>query len=235
MATVAIAAVIACEKPLRLTDPVTSSLARLVVSPKILTLRQNQATDLMAVGFTSSGDTANVAVSWSVRSGSVTDTSTNGGRHYGRYKSGSDTGKVKVVATGNPGGTSDTAVVTVTPAAVASVTLSPPSATVLVGQTVQLSATTKDSAGNVLSGRTVTWTSGNSSIAAVSASGLVTGVGLGSATITATSEGQSSTASITVTNVPVASVTVTPASATVQVGRTVQLTATPRDSSGNAS
>src|SRR5438128_4237836 len=234
MAALAVATIIGCEKPVRLTDPVTSSLARVVVSPKVLTLQQNQAADLMAVGFTSSGDTANVAVSWSVSSGSVTDTSTTRGRHYGRYKTGSDTGKVKVVATGSPGGSSDTAVVTVTPAPVASVTLNPTSTTVLVGQTAQLSATTTDSAGNVLSGRTVTWVSSNSSVAAVSAVGLVTGVGLGSATIIATSEGQSNTASVTVTNVPVASVSVTPASATLQVGQTVQLTATPRDSNGNA-
>ncbi len=234
MAALAVATIIGCEKPVRLTDPVTSSLARVVVSPQVLTLQQNQAADFMAVGFTSSGDTANVAVSWSVSSGSVTDTSTTRGRHYGRYKTGSDTGKVKVVATGNPGGTSDTAVVTVTPAPVASVTLNPTSTTVLVGQTAQLSATTTDSVGNVLSGRTVTWVSSNASVAAVSAVGLVTGVGLGSATITATSEGQSNTASVTVTNVPVASVSVTPASATLQVGQTVQLTATPRDSNGNA-
>ena len=234
MAALAVATAFACEKPVKLTDPVTSSLARLIVSPKVLTLEQNQAAEFMAVGLTSSGDTANVAVSWSVSSGSVTDTSTNRGRHYGRYKTGSDTGKVKVVATGNPGGTSDTAVVTVTPAPVASVTLNPTSTTVLVGQTAQLSATTTDSAGNVLSGRTVTWVSSNASVATVSASGLVTGVGLGSATITATSEGQSNTASVTVTNVPVASVSVTPAPATLQVGQTVQLTATPRDSNGNA-
>src|SRR5438552_13733833 len=41
----------------------------------------------------------------------------------------------------------------------------------------------------------------------------------GSATITATSEGQSGTAAITVTNVPVVSVTVTPASASIQQGQ----------------
>src|SRR5204862_182011 len=62
----------------------------------------------------------------------------------------------------------------------------------------------------------------------------VSGAGAGSATITATSEGQSGTSSVTVTFVPVASVTVNPPSASVQVGQTVQLTATPRDANGNA-
>jgi acid phosphatase len=50
-----------------------------------------------------------------------------------------------------------------------------------------------------LAGRTVTWASSNTTVATVSASGLVTGQVAGTATITATSEGQSGTAAITVT------------------------------------
>src|SRR3989454_9193604 len=42
------------------------------------------------------------------------------------------------------------------------------------------------------------WTTSNSAVATVSASGLVTGVAAGSGTITATSESQSGTAAITV-------------------------------------
>jgi hypothetical protein len=99
---------------------------------------------------------------------------------------------------------------------------------------VQLAATTKDSAGNVLTGRVVTWASSASGVATVSASGLVTGVAAGTATLTATSEGKSGTATVTVTVVPVASVAVTPSSASVQAGQTVQLTATPKDANGNA-
>src|ERR1041384_7372709 len=98
------------------------------------------------------------------------------------------------------------------PVPVATVTLAPPSATLNEGQTQQLTATLKDANGNILTGRSITWSSSNSSAATVSASGLVTGVAAGSATITATSEGQSGTAAITVVHAPVASVTVTPAS-----------------------
>src|SRR5207248_9352940 len=70
----------------------------------------------------------------------------------------------------------------------------------------------------------------------VSSSGLVSGVVAGSATITATAEGKSGTSAITVTavTVPVATVTVSPASAPVPAGQTVQLSATPKDASGNA-
>src|SRR5438309_463834 len=89
--------------------------------------------------------------------------------------------------------------VTVHPVPVASVAVSPASPSIAVGQTVQLAAVTKEAAGNVLTGRTVTWTTSNSSVATVSASGLLTGVTIGTATITATSEGVASTAATTVT------------------------------------
>src|SRR5207249_1091730 len=82
-------------------------------------------------------------------------------------------------------------------------------------------------------GRPVSWGSGNAAVATVSGGGVVTGVTAGAATITATSEGQSGTAAITVSTVPVASVTVSPSTASVPVGQTVQLTATPKDASGN--
>ncbi|HKW40089.1 MAG TPA: Ig-like domain-containing protein, partial [Gemmatimonadales bacterium] len=79
--------------------------------------------------------------------------------------------------------------------AVASVSVSPPSACLAAGQTVQLTATVKDSAGNV-TGRAVTWVSSNPGVASVDASGLVTGVTFGSTTITATSKGHSGAAGV---------------------------------------
>src|SRR3989454_809800 len=226
------AAIVACELPVRATDP-GSTIADLLVSPKILTLRQNATADFTAVGFMSTGDSASMAVSWTVTAGSIIDTSSNGKRHYGHYKAGPNPGQYKVVATGSPGGVSDTAVVTVTLAPVSAVSVAPTAATILVGATTQLQATTTDSLGNVLTGRTVTWASNNTAAVTVNGSGLVTGSGTGSGTITATSEGKSGTASITVTNVPVASVTVSPNSANLTTGQTVQLTATARDASGN--
>src|SRR5207245_2290278 len=85
------------------------------------------------------------------------------------------------------------------PAPVASVTVSPAAASILVGATLQLTATPKDSLGNPLSGRVVTWSSNALSVASVTGTGLVTGVAVGFATITATSEGVSGSAAITVT------------------------------------
>src|SRR5882762_5283844 len=84
------------------------------------------------------------------------------------------------------------------PAPVASVTVSPAAASMSVGTTVQLTATLKDANGLPTSG-SVTWATSNGTVATVSASGLVTGLGVGTATITATSGGQSGTAAVSVT------------------------------------
>src|SRR6058998_1216517 len=194
-------AVIACEKMANPSSP-GSTVSQLAVSPKVVTLQQDQLQDFMAVGFTPTGDTAQISVTWSVTGGTLVDTSSQGGRHYGHYH-GTACGSFKVAGTSHPGQKSDTGNVTVTCAqpAIASVVVSPASATVPVGQALQLTATPEDANGNPLSGRTVSWSSGSSAFATVSGSGLVTGVAAGSATITATSEGQSGSASVRVTPV----------------------------------
>jgi hypothetical protein len=81
---------------------------------------------------------------------------------------------------------------------VATITVAAASASITVGQTTQLTPTTKDANGNTLTGRTVTYATGSSTVATVSASGVVTGVGPGVVVITATSEGKSGTVTITV-------------------------------------
>jgi hypothetical protein len=82
---------------------------------------------------------------------------------------------------------------------VASVEVSPDSASVAVGGSVQLTATPKDAEGQPLSGRTVTWATNAPQVATISGTGLVTGVAPGTATISATSEGIRGTSSVTVT------------------------------------
>jgi len=122
--------------------------------------------------------------------------------------------------------------VTVIDVPVAVVTVSPATASVAVGQTTPLTATTQDASGNTLTGRVISWSSSQNSIATVSGTGVVTGVSVGTATITATSEGQSGTATVTVT-AGVRTITITPTSATIGVfGGTVSLTAVVRDPSG---
>ena len=190
----AITTVLACNIQSR-TSLSGNEPARLDVSPKLLTLQQNQSADFTAIAFTSTGDTADVAVSWSATSGSITDTSSSNGQHRGHYRAGADTGRVKVVAKGRSGGPADTAVVTVTSAPVTAVAVNPAAASLAVGQIVQLTATPQDVDGNPLAGRVVTWASTSPGVATVNGSGVVTGVAAGAATITAACEGQSGRAS----------------------------------------
>src|SRR5207245_1604432 len=142
-------------------------------------------------------------------------------------------GSATITATSE--GQSGSATVSVTIVPVASVSVSPATASVQTGQTVQLTATPKDASGGALSGRTVTWASSNVGVATVSGSGLGTAAAAGSATITATSEGKSGTSALTVTAAiaPVASVTLSPSPATVQISGTLQVTATLKDANGN--
>jgi len=84
------------------------------------------------------------------------------------------------------------------PSAAASVTISPADLTLLVGESRQLTAITRDQAGNPLEGRSVTWITSAPTVATVSAAGSVAGVGVGSATITATSEGKDGSSAVSV-------------------------------------
>jgi uncharacterized protein YjdB len=130
--------------------------------------------------------------------------------------------------TGTSEGKSGTADVTVTPVPVSTVDVSPGQADLTIGGTVTLTATPKDSRGNALTGRTVSWTSGAPSVATVNASGVVTATGAGTAVVFATIEGRTGSATINVRQIPITSVTVTPAVSSVAVGASVQLTATVR-------
>src|SRR5213596_789175 len=230
----AAAVVLSCELPVQVATP-NATVSQLIITPHAVTLQLNQDQDFVAVGLSAAGDTTPSTVNWDVTGGTITDMGSSHGRHYGQYHGGT-CGSFKVAATSHPDRTTDTATVTVAGcvAPVAAVTVTPAAPTVQVGQTAQLTATPRDASGNPLTGRVITWQSSNGAVASVNGSGLVSGVATGTATITASSEGQSGTALVTVSNVPVASVTVTPASASVPQGATVQLTATPRDANGTA-
>jgi len=84
------------------------------------------------------------------------------------------------------------------PPGVALIEVSPANDTLLVGETVQLTTTLRDENDNVITGRTVTWVSTSPSVASVSGTGLVTGVGDGTTTIVVSADGVSSPATIRV-------------------------------------
>ena len=141
---------------------------------------------------------------------------------------------------GDSGG--PTAPPTVDPPRATTVMVSPATAELDVGETVQLTAVVRDQNSNVMAGASVTWMSGANSVATVNASGLVTGVAGGTATITARSGSAQGTAQITVVSVtaPVVSVEVSsPAEPNalgepLQLGEALQLSAAAFDENGQA-
>jgi uncharacterized protein YjdB len=80
--------------------------------------------------------------------------------------------------------------------AVTGVTVSPASASILIGATQQLTATVAPSNAT---NKTIGWTSSNNSIATVSSGGLVSGIAVGTATITVTTQDGAKTATSAVT------------------------------------
>jgi uncharacterized protein YjdB len=204
----------------------TVAVSSVTVSPATAAIWIGGAQQFTATAMDSAGNPlTGRLITWSSTNPAVATVSIGG------LARGVSAGSATISATSE--GQTATATVTVSPVPVAAVTISPSSATIIIGSSAQLTAITQDSAGNPLAGRVVTWTSSNTAVATVSGSGLVSAVGIGSATVTATSESKSSTAAITVTNVPVASVTVSPTSSSIAVGGTQQLSAVTKDAAGN--
>jgi uncharacterized protein YjdB len=99
------------------------------------------------------------------------------------------------------------------------------------GDRRQLTVTLTDGEGNPLDGRSIHWSSADSGVATVSASGLVLARRLGKAFIRAAAEGEQDSALVEV-QAPVSSVKVSPDRRTLGPGETVQLEATPKDANG---
>ncbi|HZS58647.1 MAG TPA: Ig-like domain-containing protein [Gemmatimonadaceae bacterium] len=201
-------------------------VASIVVAPGTITLRvgtSSQLTDTTkdAGGHALTGRT----VTWSISDTSIAGIDQSG------FVVARKPGTATVTATF--GKVTGTATVTVTLVPVSTVGLSPASPSVIVGQTTQLSATTKDSAGNVLTGRTITWFSRDSTIATIDPTGTVTGVRVGSVTIGATAGGVTATTTLVVQAVPVNTVVMSPASSNLLVGQTQTLTAEVTDNAGH--
>ena len=119
---------------------------------------------------------------------------------------------------------SKTVNVTVNPVAITGVAISGSETEILVGGTTTLTAAVTPAN----AAQTVTWSSSDENIATVTG-GIVTGVAVGTVTITATStkdNTKSDTYSIEVKPIKVTGITVAPATQSLSVGGTVQLSAT---------
>ncbi|MEP7381361.1 MAG: Ig-like domain-containing protein [Gemmatimonadota bacterium] len=206
-------------------SPVT--VATVSVTPASRTLESGKALQLTAKVMDSKGRViAGKVVTWTTSIPSRASVSATG------RVVGIATGLVTISATSD--GIVGATAVTVTPVKVARITLLPANAPLYTGRTLTLRLQLADAAGRPLTetGRTIGWASSAPTVATVSATGVVTGTGAGTAAITATTDGVTGSATFTVTDVPVNSVSVSPAVVTLTAGSTLQLTATAFDLSG---
>ncbi len=138
--------------------------------------------------------------------------------------------------TARSGNASGNAAITVAEPVPTRITITPSSHTLeAIGATIQLSAAVRDQRNNVMSGQTVTWSSGDEAVATVSEGGLVTAVSNGMVDITAQSGSLSASATITVSEPVPTTIAIDPESATLEaIGQTVQLMAVVLDQRENA-
>lgn len=214
-------------------DPILSQIVSDVfVSLGATTLDVNQSTQAVATLKDSNGSViTGRSVTWTSADPSLATVSAGG------LVTARAAGTVSIVATSE--GVSGGATVSIKAppvATVASVTVALSPTSINAGQTSQATVTLRDGAGNILTGRTIGYSSSNTTVASVSAGGVVTGVSGGTVQITATSEGKTGSATLTVSGgstAPVASITLALNSSTLSPGQSTQATATLKDASGN--
>ena len=115
-----------------------------------------------------------------------------------------------------------------------SISVTPANTSISVNGTQQFTATGLYSDGSTANVTpSVTWASSNSGVATVAASGIGTGVSVGSTSITATMGGVSGSTALTVTALMLTSITVTPANPSFANGSTQQFIATANYSNGS--
>ncbi len=205
-------------------------VASVAIAPATATITIGGTVTLQGIAYDASGNTlSGRTVVWASSAPQVATVNSSG------QVTGVAAGTATV--TGTVEGKAGSSAITVTVIPVASVAVSPGSAALDVGQSASLTAVTTDANGNTLTGRTITWSSANTSIATVTTAGLVKGIGAGSTTINATSEGKTGTAQVVVTATtppptPVASVTVSPPTTALAIGGTATLTATVKQANG---
>ena len=119
-----------------------------------------------------------------------------------------------------------------TPAAVAHIAIPLLPAVLRVGDNVEAFASLTDSAGNELTGRTVAWSSSDTTVARVNDGGVIFAIGQGSATITAASGGVSGSGGLSVYVPVVTSLALTPRADTLFALDVATLSLTAQDQFG---
>jgi uncharacterized protein YjdB len=207
------------------------AIASLSVTPGNASLSLGQSAQFVATATSASGKAlGGRTISWASLNPAIATVSESG------VVTANGTGNTVVSASAE--GKSATATVNVTTqqaaaaGQVASVNVIPTTVSLVMGQSSQLAALARDAHGTAVAS-TVTWASSNAGIATVSSTGQVIGVAPGAATIVASSGGKTGSSSVTVTAAPVARVVLSPSSASLSVGQTLQFSATPQSANGS--
>lgn len=168
------------------------------ITPGVDTLRSTSRTRTLTAAVLDQDSLvmAGQTVTWSSLDPSIATVSTSGA------VTSVAAGVARIVAASTSDATKrDTAQIAVIPT-VNTLVIAEPSQTIGYGETLQLNATARDSAGVVIPGAPLTWTSGTTTVATVNGSGLVTALSTsGSSVITVAGGGKSATVTITVANV----------------------------------
>jgi uncharacterized protein YjdB len=200
-------------------------IASIVLNPESLALTPGAARALNATVLDEIGTTLpNEGIHWSAEDPRVASVSAQG------VVTAVGVGKTHIAA--SKSGKSAVAQISVSALPPTLVRVSPTTSNMFVGGSVTLSAEVRDAGGAILTDYPVTWASATPAIASVNQRGIVRGLLPGNVLITATAAGLIGTAVVTVSLVPVASVNVTPASGTVAIGASLQLSASLLDAAG---
>ena len=205
---------------------------RIAVSPSSATIDEDGTHQFMAVAYTvEDEEIENASFSWESSDTSVATIDSTGLAT--GVRAGSSASQVTITARAD--GKEGMATLTVEPV-ISSVTVSPPSATIERGSTRRFLATAYTSYDVAISNVSISWSSSDPSVVAVTSTGWATGVSAGTATISARAGDRTGSASLTVTEPPpptIARISVSPPTSSVDVGSTQRFTATAFTSNGS--
>ncbi len=198
------------------------TLTSIAVTPATPSIPLGQTQQFAATGTYSDGSQQNLTTTatWSSSSTSI---ATIGSRSGLASSVAAGAATIKAVS----GSISGTAVLTVAPPTLVSISVTPASPSLQLGKTQQFTATgtyTNNSTQNLTA--SVTWSSSLTAVAAISAAGLATPASIGVTTIQATSGSISGGTTLSVTAAGLVSMSVAPTGASVPLGTPEQFTAT---------